>query len=84
MTTASVELRQVSKRYGRQVVLQEIALSICGGEILGLVGPNGAGKTTLLRIVAGLIRATSGEVVPSFVCRPGRRQVFRGRADVAG
>jgi ABC-2 type transport system ATP-binding protein len=76
--SAAVELRRVSKQYGRKIVLREIVLSICCGEILGLVGPNGAGKTTLLRIVAGLIRATSGEVVPSFVCRPGAIKYFAG------
>ena len=74
----SVELRSLSKRYGRHVVLQDIALAICGGEILGLVGPNGAGKTTLLRIVAGLVRATSGEVASSFVVRPGAVKYFAG------
>jgi ABC-type multidrug transport system ATPase subunit len=74
----SAELRRVSKRYGRHVVLEDITLALSAGEILGLVGPNGAGKTTLLRIVAGLVAPTSGEVVSFFVSRPGAVKYFGG------
>jgi ABC-2 type transport system ATP-binding protein len=56
------ELVAISKRYGRRVALQTVSLTLKHGEILGLVGPNGAGKTTLLRILAGLLRPTTGEV----------------------
>lgn len=56
-----VELRHVTKRYGRQVAIDDVTLTVEAGEVLGLVGPNGAGKTTLLRLVAGLLRATAGE-----------------------
>ena len=55
------ELRHVTKRYGRRVAVDDVTLTVETGEIVGLVGPNGAGKTTLLRLVAGLLRATSGE-----------------------
>ena len=50
----------VSKRYGRHVALSDVSLDVPGGQIVGLVGPNGAGKTTLLRILAGLVRPSSG------------------------
>ena len=55
---------RVSKRYGRLTAIDNVTLSLDGGEIVGLIGANGAGKTTLLRMLAGLIRPTSGHVQP--------------------
>lgn len=60
--TPVAELVDVSKRYGRHVALDTVSMAVAGGEILGVIGPNGAGKTTLLRLLAGLIRATTGTV----------------------
>ena len=60
--TAAIEARCVAKRYGSFEALRGVSLSIGQGEFFGLLGPNGAGKTTLISIVAGLVRATSGEV----------------------
>ncbi|HET8541550.1 MAG TPA: ABC transporter ATP-binding protein [Anaeromyxobacter sp.] len=57
-----VTLRGVSKRFGGLVALEGVDLEIRRGEIFALLGPNGAGKTTLISIVAGLLRATAGEV----------------------
>ncbi len=57
-----VTLRSVSKRFGTFEALRGIDLDITRGEIFALLGPNGAGKTTLISIVAGLIRASGGEV----------------------
>ncbi len=57
-----VEVVGVRKVYGRLEALKGITLRVREGEIYGLVGPNGAGKTTLLRIVAGLVKPTSGTV----------------------
>ncbi len=57
-----VTIRGVSKRFGTFVALEAVDLDIRGGEIFALLGPNGAGKTTLISIVAGLLRATTGEV----------------------
>jgi len=56
-----VEIRELKKRYGEVAALAGVDLDIRPGEIFGLLGPNGAGKTTLISIVAGLVRATSGE-----------------------
>jgi ABC-2 type transport system ATP-binding protein len=58
----AIEIRKLEKRYGALQALAGVDLEVAQGEFLGLLGPNGAGKTTLISIVAGLIRATSGEV----------------------
>ncbi len=57
-----IVIEQVSKRYGSHEALHGIDLHIEQG-MFGLLGPNGAGKTTLLRILATLLRPTSGRVV---------------------
>jgi ABC-type multidrug transport system ATPase subunit len=59
----AVEVRGVTKRFGRRVVLDDVNLSIAPGESVVLTGPNGAGKTTLLSTIAALIRPNSGEVL---------------------
>jgi ABC-2 type transport system ATP-binding protein len=57
-----VTIRGVSKRFGALTALERVDLEIQAGEIFALLGPNGAGKTTLISIVAGLLRASAGEV----------------------
>ncbi len=57
-----VELRNISKRFGSTVVLDQINLQIYSGDALGIVGPSGTGKSTLLRIIAGLTPPDSGEI----------------------
>jgi len=59
----AIEVRRVTKRFGRYVVLDAIDLQLQAGESTVLTGANGAGKTTLLRTMAGLIRPNSGEVL---------------------
>ena len=61
-TSAEVTLRSISKTYGRQTVLNDIDLSIAGGELLAVLGPSGCGKTTALRVIAGLERPDGGAV----------------------
>ncbi|MFI5309507.1 MAG: ATP-binding cassette domain-containing protein, partial [Polyangiales bacterium] len=57
-----VELRNVWKRFGAQVVLRDVNLELAHGERVALVGPNGSGKSTLLRALMGLLRC-EGEVL---------------------
>ena len=52
---------ELTKRYGRTAAVDGVAFRVGRGEIVGFLGPNGAGKTTTLRMLAGLIRPTSGE-----------------------
>lgn len=63
------ELSHASKHYGRRMAVRDVTLSVRAAEIVGLVGPNGAGKTTLLRVLAGLVRLTSGVVRMSDAAR---------------
>ncbi|MCX4825200.1 ABC transporter ATP-binding protein [Streptomyces sp. NBC_01142] len=58
----ALALRGVSKRYGGTTALEDVALHIAEGEIVGLLGHNGAGKTTLMSLVAGLLRPDAGEI----------------------
>lgn len=55
-----IELRGVTKRYGRFPALKKLDLSVARGEIFGLLGPNGAGKSTTVKILCGLVRPSSG------------------------
>lgn len=57
-----VKIDQVSFRYNRELVLEDITLDIRRGEFLGIIGPNGSGKTTLLKIILGLLKPTKGKV----------------------
>lgn len=60
--SAVLELRQVSKHYGRLCALAEMNLSLGEGEIMGLLGHNGAGKTTTMKLVLGVISPSQGQV----------------------
>lgn len=55
-----VEVRNLCKRYGEFVALDDLSLSVMRGQILGFIGPNGAGKTTTIKILVGLAKPTSG------------------------
>jgi len=57
-----VQIRGLEKRFGALAALDGVDLDVRAGEIFALLGPNGAGKTTLISIVAGLLRASAGEV----------------------
>jgi ABC-2 type transport system ATP-binding protein len=57
-----LQVAALSKRYGEQRALADVAFDVRAGEVLGLIGPNGAGKTTLLEALAGLLPLDAGEV----------------------
>jgi branched-chain amino acid transport system ATP-binding protein len=60
---ALFEARGLHKRFGDQVVLEEISLSFEQGQLSGIIGPNGAGKTTCFNVLTGLYRPDRGRVV---------------------
>lgn len=60
MTTPAIEIRQLSKQYGKVDALRGLDLEVPEGSICGFLGPNGAGKTTTMKILMGLIRSSGG------------------------
>jgi simple sugar transport system ATP-binding protein len=58
-----IELRGISKTYGRVMAVGGVNLHVDRGEVVGLLGDNGAGKSTLIKILAGAIEPTSGEIL---------------------
>ena len=57
-----VEINEINVSYGDVQVLHEVVLEVREGEVVTIVGANGAGKSTLLKTIAGILRATSGEI----------------------
>lgn len=57
----SIQVNNLSKKYGQQLALDSISFSIPSGEVVGFLGPNGAGKSTTMKIITGYIPATSGD-----------------------
>ncbi len=57
-----LEIKSLTKRYGRDRGVEDISFDIEQGEIFGYLGPNGAGKTTTIRCIMGLLRASSGSI----------------------
>jgi len=57
-----IRIHQLTKRYGRFTAVDGIDLAVAKGELFGFLGPNGAGKTTTFRMIAGILRPTSGTV----------------------
>jgi ABC-2 type transport system ATP-binding protein len=58
-----IEIQDLVKRYGTFTAVDGVSLDVQPGEIHGFLGPNGAGKTTTIRMVAGLLKPTSGRIV---------------------
>lgn len=61
--TTSIDILNVSRRFQKQTVLDNISLSVNPGALLALLGPSGSGKTTLLRLIAGLDAPDAGQIL---------------------
>ena len=57
-----IEVKEVTKRYGRTVVVDDVSVSLPTGGVTAIVGANGAGKSTLLSIIARLLASDGGSV----------------------
>jgi ABC-2 type transport system ATP-binding protein len=60
--SSTLTARSLTKQFGARTALSSVSFELSVGELVAVIGPNGAGKTTLLSILAGVQRATSGEV----------------------
>jgi branched-chain amino acid transport system ATP-binding protein len=58
-----LEVKQLTRRFGGLVAVNQVSFSVNEGEIFGLIGPNGAGKTTLFNLVTGLIPPSGGQMI---------------------
>ena len=73
----AVRMVDAGRRFGPFVALQETRLEVPQGQSVAIFGPNGAGKTTLLRVLAGLLRPTSGVVEVFGIALPGPPELRR-------
>lgn len=62
MAEPLIELKGITKSFGKSAVLNQVDLTIYRGEALAIIGPSGTGKSTILRIIAGLLAPDAGEV----------------------
>lgn len=58
-----IELRNVSKKIRNKQIIDNLSFKVMAGEVLGFLGPNGAGKTTTIRMITGLMKVSSGEII---------------------
>ncbi|MFM8649475.1 MAG: ABC transporter ATP-binding protein, partial [Actinomycetota bacterium] len=63
MTTPILELRNIRAGYGAIEVLHDLSFAVGRGQVVVLLGPNGAGKSTAIKVVSGLLRPTSGQLI---------------------
>lgn len=57
-----IQVEHLSKKFGKQVAVQDVSFHVRRGEVVGLLGPNGAGKSTTMRILVGFLASDSGQV----------------------
>ena len=80
---ALLSIREITRRFGGIVAIDEVSLDVDRGQIVGLIGPNGAGKTTLFNVITRLYKPDSGELDfdgKSLLRTPPHRVVRRGIA----
>ena len=62
-TTPALEIKNLTKKYGNKVAVDNISLTIPKGSFFGLLGPNGAGKSTTIHCITGIAQPTSGQIL---------------------
>ena len=63
MRKVVLECKNVGKKIGDKLIINDISLEVREGTIMGLIGPNGSGKTTLMKLILGLQELSSGEII---------------------
>ena len=63
MSTSILELSHIRAGYGAIEVLHDVSFSVGRGQVVVLLGPNGAGKSTVIKVVSGLLKPTSGQLI---------------------
>ena len=58
-----IEVKHVSKQFGKLHILKDINLTLQKGECVALIGPNGCGKTTLIKTILGMVIPTKGDIL---------------------
>jgi len=76
-----IDVQHLTKRFGSQVVVDDLTFSVAAGEIVGFLGPNGAGKTTTLAMLLGLLLPTAGEVRILGLAMPAERKRILARVN---
>ena len=79
-----IEINNLSKKFwdktsGEFFAVKNVNLSINKGEIFGLLGPNGAGKTTLLRMLIGILKPSSGDIIYDNLSLLGNEEYIKGK-----
>ena len=82
MTAPGIEVRGLGLRFGSRQIFDNLTFTIPGGQWVSLLGASGAGKTSLLRIIAGLAKATAGEVRASDGQPIDKRLAWMGQKDL--
>jgi ABC-type multidrug transport system ATPase subunit len=80
----AIEVAGLRRDFGDRTALDDVGLRLAAGESAAILGPNGSGKSTLLRILAGLLRPTSGEVSVLGCSLPRETHRLRGRVGYLG
>jgi len=62
MSNIILELKNVTKKYGKKIIIDNLSLSVESGQVYGFLGPNGAGKTTTIKMIVGLISIDKGNI----------------------
>lgn len=76
-----LSLKNLTKRYGDRVSVDNVSLDVYSGEVFGFLGPNGAGKTTTIRMIAGLASITEGE---AYICGHSIKKEFKQAVSCIG